>query len=112
MLKACHNTPVNIDGWTVRDLNGGMFSAMKDEITVLFLAEGRAGCLHFILRSYFDFSTNRNYTAWKFIKKYEYEIKMIAETLARNNYLWDYEWQKPFYETWYALNPRDVHQFI
>ena len=112
MLQSLNNQSTTIHGWIIQESRGGNFLASNDSCSIHFLAEGRAGVLHTVVKSVFDYDTKRLLQAPCFTTKFNAPIRIIAEQLAEQGFLWDYEWSKPFLETWYKLNPRDTRKFI
>lgn len=84
------------DIWKIKHVMGGCeFALETDKVKVIFTAEGRNGSTYTKIKSVWNKINNRVYTAQSFTYKY---ISLVCEAgyiLAKNDYLWDYEAQKP-----------------
>lgn len=98
-MNVCQNKPVTIAGYYIYYINGGRFRAVNTDRVIPFTAEGRNGGLYFNVNSYTDNATGRCYKVQRYLYKYIPLIHVFADYLADNDYLWDYEEQKPLTET-------------
>ena len=97
MMNVCHNTPIIVNGYTVQETCGGNFRAWNENVSILFLAEGRNGGLYWNVKSITR--NGRTYTSQRYHYPYISIAGAIAMYLADNNYLWDYKAQAPLLET-------------
>lgn len=77
--------------------SNGFKIVIDKNIYICFEAEGQNGGLYLNIKSIIN--NNRVYTAQRYLYKYIPFIRDISIILCLNNYLWDYEENKPLMES-------------
>lgn len=91
---------MNSDTWKIHHVMGGCeFYVENDNIRVCFTAEGRNGSVYTKIKTLWNKTTDRVYTAERYLHKYTMLVNECGHILAKNNYLWDYGKQCPLIES-------------
>lgn len=81
----------NINGYQVEEITAPLYRAKNDRYIIVFWAEYVREKPYSKIKNVYDEKHNRNYTAWRFLKKYGNITNSAAKELHKHGLLYDYE---------------------